>query len=144
MSTTNGQQGPGSFISQKKARQMIKAYFRYRQELEQTHQLPWNPQKDHYAYAFGLEQMKTMIQQIEAYNANDPQFPVVGVRVYNTRTLPPEEPGDDVLLIPYLSNNKNLVAIDDDLDNEGQPILDPSDDDGDALNNPLFCPPSCQ
>ena len=85
-----------------------------------------------------------MIQRIEAYNANDPQFPVVGVRVYNTRTLPPEEPGDDVLLIPYLSNNKNLVAIDDDLDNEGQPILDPSDDNGDALINPLFCPPSCQ
>lgn len=143
MSTKASGLGPGKFISQSKSRKMLKAYFQYREELQQKNGVPWDKSKDHYAYCFGLDQMQALMQKIESYNSGEPELPIVGVRIYNTRSLPPLAPGDDVLLVPYLSNNKNLIPIDDDLDNDGNEIMNPSEDDDDVLNDPRLCPPYC-
>lgn len=136
--------GPGKFISQKKAHQMLKAYFDYRKELEKNNGVPWDKKKDHYAYCFGLEEMRALIEKADQYNKDNPNNPVEGIRIYNTRTVSPEAPGDDVFLIPYTQDTKNVMPVDNEHDNGGEEITDLSEDEGMALNRPRFCPPYCQ
>jgi len=142
---SDNQQGsnPGRFISQKTAKKMLDAYFDYREELQKNNNVPWDPKTNHYAYAFGLEQMKELMSQIETYNEQNPKNPVEGLRIYNTRTLPPQAPGDDVYIIPYTADKKNIMAVDNFHDNNGEEITELSDDEGMALNWPKFCPPKC-
>lgn len=137
-------ENPGRFIKNSVANKMIKKYFAYRRELKEKHDVPWNKQKDHYAYCFGLEEMRQLIAKADAYNEGKPEFPAVGIRVYNTRTLSDVDPKDDVLMIPYLSNHKNMGPVDEELDNNGEEIIyTDENDEEDALNDPIFCPPFC-
>ena len=137
-------ENPGRFIKNSEANKMIKRYFQYRKELRETHGVPWNKNEDHYAYCFGLEEMRQLIAKADAYNEGKPEFPAVGIRVYNTRTLSVVDPKDDVLMVPYLSNFRNMGPVDEELDNNGEEIIyDDGNDDEDVLNDPTFCPPKC-
>lgn len=141
------QQGgsPGGFISQKKAIKELNQFFSYRENLDKKNNVPWNPDSSFYAYQFGLDKMQQLMDKIAAWNKDNPDNLIGGVRVYSSIKNDNGVDGSDVFLIPYLANtNKDYIPVDKYFDNNGEEIEEQSDDDGGMiLNEGRRCPPRC-
>lgn len=162
MSTIKPSGSAGEFINAQTAAEELNEFFNYREGLQKSKGIPWDPKTSFYAFQFSLENMQRLLDNVNAWNKNNAGNPgklLGGIRVYSAMTSIDGEDGPEVFLIPYYSaNNRDFVHVDKYSPGGGTELTmesaqmasmdgstdGGSEDDGDMiLGNGKRCPPHC-